>query len=103
VILARRSAKIQIVEYAFNRAVAIARSGLCTGPVQARLEDALHNVEALEKNQARTESDVIPVRTELEASYDAALDELERLAAVPPPATGGERPQTSRDHQEPRE
>jgi hypothetical protein len=71
-------ARVEIVEYRFSVEVALARSGLCSGPTQARLEEALLRIEKRELQQDHTAAATAPALVELRSAYDAALDELER-------------------------
>ncbi len=77
-------AVVHVVEYAFNPVVQLARSGLCTGEIQAALEAAIVRVNSLADNAPRDEVDAAwrDAATAHEAAF-ASLDVAARAANVP--------------------
>jgi hypothetical protein len=71
-------ALIQVVEYAFNPVVQLARSGLCTGERQAALEAAIARVSSLADDAPRDEVDA--AWRDAAAAHEAAFASLEVAA-----------------------
>jgi hypothetical protein len=71
-------AVIHVVEYAFNPVVQLARSGLCTGELQAALEAAIARVNSLADDASRDEVDA--AWRYAAAAHEAAFASLEVAA-----------------------
>lgn len=80
-------ATLKVAEYTFVPAVQLCRSGLCSGEVQRRLEDATTRLERLD---GAPEAEVEAAWADAESAYSAALDWLEKQGSPGrDPVSGG--------------
>lgn len=81
-------AVIHVVEYAFNPVIQLARSGLCTGELQAALDAAIARVSSLADDAPRNEVDA--AWRDAAAAHEAAFASLD-VAAHAADVRGGAR------------